>query len=55
MRLWFGGLALDSANHITDEGFDGVMQLQPLPGALVLLGAGLVRLAAYGRRKKAVI
>jgi hypothetical protein len=27
----------------------------PLPGALVLLGAGLVRLARYGRRKKALI
>lgn len=26
--------------------------LVPLPGALVLLGAGLVRLAAYGRRRK---
>jgi hypothetical protein len=27
----------------------------PLPGALVLLGAGLVRLAGYARRKKALI
>jgi hypothetical protein len=27
----------------------------PLPGAVVLLGAGLVRLARYGRRKKALI
>jgi hypothetical protein len=27
----------------------------PLPGALVLLGAGLVRLARYGRRKKSLI
>jgi hypothetical protein len=26
----------------------------PLPGALVLLGAGLVRLAAYSRRKRAM-
>jgi hypothetical protein len=31
------------------------MAAVPIPGALVLLGAGLVRLARYGRRKKALI
>jgi hypothetical protein len=51
LRLWFGG------KKDTSEGFDGVMKLNPvpIPGALVLLGAGLVRLARYGRRKKALI
>ena len=39
------------AYTITLQGVSAV----PLPGALVLLGAGLVRLAAYSRRKKAVI
>jgi hypothetical protein len=42
-----------------DKTSDGNVQVfgspVPIPGALVLLGAGLVRLARYGRRKKALI
>jgi hypothetical protein len=34
---------------------DIVVNPVPIPGALVLLGAGLVRLARYGRRKKALV
>jgi len=54
-----GFLGSDAANaflHLTYAcGNDGVNGKVPLPGALVLLGGGLVRLVAYSRRKRALV
>jgi hypothetical protein len=46
----------NTGNWYAGMGFDDFTAGQvPLPGALVLLGAGLVRLVGYSRRKKALI
>jgi hypothetical protein len=45
--------------NVTGSGSEGFLQIDamksaPIPGALILLGAGLVRLVAYSRRKRAM-
>lgn len=54
LRIWFGGLTKNSSSVITNEGFDGVMELQavPEPTSLLFFGslAALVGLAWRGRR-----
>jgi hypothetical protein len=63
---FFGGAAFTGFTNLTkltfgtdnalNFGMDNFTDstVVPLPGALVLLGAGLVRLAAYSRRKRAM-
>ncbi|MHC4740298.1 MAG: hypothetical protein ACYS8Z_00140 [Planctomycetota bacterium] len=55
LRVWFGGVSLDRTNEWTNEGFDGIMELRPIPapGAILLggIGAGLV---GWLRRRKTV-
>jgi hypothetical protein len=47
-----GTFTMTDATNFT---FDATVNAVPIPGALVLLGAGLVRLVGYSRRKKAQI
>jgi hypothetical protein len=42
----------DGASNQTS--YSGTLSAVPLPGALILLGVGLVRLVAYSRRKRAL-
>jgi hypothetical protein len=54
----FAGTGFKSLTYLTTSGnaiattYSGSLSAIPIPGALVLLGAGLVRLAAYSRRKR---
>ena len=46
------GALNSSDSYVNNIPFDPNVNPVPLPGALVLLGAGLFRLAAYGRRRR---
>lgn len=52
LRIWFGGLAMNSNNEWTNEGYDAVMELQPIPepSTWLLLFLGLVGMV--GIKKK---
>ena len=42
-------------NSIANFSLNAELTAVPLPGALVLLGAGLVRLGRYARRKRTLV
>ena len=54
LRIWFGGTVLNSTGQWTNEGYDGVMELSPVPEPVTMAGLmlGIGCLARYVRRRK---
>ena len=54
LRFWFGGFALNASNEWTNEGFDGVMELNPVPEpvSMIFFGTGLVGVAGLVTRRR---
>jgi hypothetical protein len=53
LRIWFGGNTLNPSNAWTNEGFDAVMELKPIPApGAVLLGSIGIGLVGWLRRRR---